>query len=82
MAATVLLPEPLSETAFRLARVLGISLDQLCAEAIEEYVRTRDQSDRYHGVTETLDRVYANEPSKLDPDLARLQSEALETDEW
>ncbi len=38
--------------------------------------------DRYRGVTETLDRVYANEPSELDPGLAQLQSEALGPGEW
>lgn len=80
--ATISLSEPLTETAFRLARKLGISLDQLCVEAIEEYVRSRAEGHRYHGVTAILDRVYANEPSELDPGLARLQSEALETDEW
>ncbi len=82
MEATISLSEPLSERAFRLARELGISLDQLCAEALEEYVRSRVEGDRYRGVTTILDRVYANEPSKLDSGLARLQSEALEPDEW
>ncbi len=82
MEATISLSEPLSETAFRLAQQLGMSLDQLCTEAIEEYVRSRAERDRYHGVTETLNRVYANKPSKLDRGLARLQSEALEADEW
>ena len=82
MEATISLSEPLSETAFRLARQLGISLDELCVEAIEAYVRSRAEDERYHGVTATLDRIYADEPSKLEPGLARLQSAALETDEW
>ncbi len=82
MSATISISEPLSHTAFRLARKLGISLEELCAEAIEEYVRARDRSDRYHGVTESLDRLYSNEPSELEPGLARIQAEALEQDDW
>lgn len=82
MEATISLSEPLSETAFRLAQRLGISLDQLYVEAIEEYVRSRAEGDRYRGVTAILDRVYANEPSELEPGLARLQAQALEADEW
>ncbi len=83
MAATISLPEPLTEAAARLARQLGISFDQLCAEAIGRYVRSRGEEPRYKGVTEALDRVYADEPSELEPGLARLQAEALEEDdEW
>ena len=83
MAATISLPEPLTAAAARLARQMGISFDQLCAEAIGKYVHSRGEETRYEGVTEALDRVYDHEPSELDPGLARLQAEALEEDdEW
>ena len=79
---TISLPEPLTEAAARLARQMGVSFDQLCAEAIEKYVQARGEEPRYEGVTDALDRVYAHEPSELDPSLARLQAEALEDDKW
>jgi len=78
----VTLPQPLSDAAASLARRAGISLEQLYIRAVEEYVHAHSRSERYEGVTEALNRIYAREPSELDPGIARLQSAALDKDDW
>ena len=81
METLVSIPEPLTAATSRLARRLGISLEQLCAKAVEEYVRANVDSVRDRDITAALDRVYGGTPSKLDPGLARLQADALGRDE-
>ena len=78
MKTAVSLPDPLFEEADGLAQKLGISRSELYARALAAFLRTYDKS----GVTQALDRVYAEEDSSLDPALARLQGAALSRDDW
>jgi hypothetical protein len=75
----VSLPDSLIEAADQFAKRLGVSRSELCATAIEEYLR----SHRNEGVTEALNRVYREEPSGLDPVISAIQAASLPRDvEW
>ncbi|MBW8876669.1 MAG: ribbon-helix-helix protein, CopG family [Acidobacteria bacterium] len=78
MKTAVSLPDPLFEAANQLAKRLGMSRSELYATAIEEYLR----SHRSEGITETLNRIYREEPSKLDPVISAIQAASLPRDEW
>jgi len=78
MKTAVSIPDPVFEAAEGLARRLGISRSQLYTRALSELLEKR-REDR---VTEELDRIYAREPSTLDPSLARLQTASLPEDDW
>jgi hypothetical protein len=78
MKTAVSIPDPVFNAAEKLADRLGISRSQLYTRAISELLEQR-REDR---VTEDLDRIYAQEPSVLDPALARLQTASLAKDDW
>jgi metal-responsive CopG/Arc/MetJ family transcriptional regulator len=78
MRTTISLPKPLFKAADELAKRLGMSYSELCATAVEEYLRAHCDE----GVTEALNRVYGEEGSALDPVLATLQSAAVSRDDW
>ena len=78
MKTAVSIPDALFEEADELAEKTGMSRSQLYAVALRTYVEAQRQAD----ITERLNRIYANEPSELDPALARLQSLSLPRDDW
>jgi metal-responsive CopG/Arc/MetJ family transcriptional regulator len=80
MKVAASLPDPLFESADRLAQQLGKSRSQLYAEALREYLeRHRDQD-----ITARLNEIYQAEPelAELDPVLAALQFRSLPKEEW
>lgn len=78
MKTAVSIPDPAFAAAEKLATRLGISRSQLYTRALSELLEER-REDR---ITEALDRLYAQEPSSLDPALVRLQSVSLPEDDW
>lgn len=78
MKTAVSIPDPLFAAAEDLARDVGISRSELYARALSAFLEER-QAER---VTAALERVYGDQPSSLDPALARLQSASLPKDEW
>jgi hypothetical protein len=78
MDLTISLPNHVSEKARKLADELGISVDQLFALAINHLAS--DFGAEW--VTESLDAVYAHEPSAMDPALVKLQSASIGREEW
>jgi hypothetical protein len=78
MRTAISVPDPIFEAAEELAKRLNISRGQLYAQAVEVFVRTHHRM----GITEGLDRIYANEPSGLDPQWSAAQSASLPADEW
>ncbi|HSC20453.1 MAG TPA: hypothetical protein VLC07_01880 [Solirubrobacterales bacterium] len=78
MKTAISIPDPVFEAAEEVAKKLGVSRSELYSRAIESFVRTWRDED----VTEALNRVYATEPSELDPALARAQSAAIGREEW
>lgn len=80
MKTAVSLPDPVFVAAEQLAKRLGLSRSELYASAIARFVK------QHHGrgVTELLDRVYADESegSRLDPVLGSLQARSLPKRKW
>lgn len=78
MKTAVSIPEALFRAAEQEARKLAISRSAFYAQALEAFLEARGQ----HQVTEPLNKVYAEHPSKVDPILARIQRLSLDRDEW
>ncbi|MGA9351906.1 MAG: ChpI protein [Anaerolineae bacterium] len=69
MKAEIAIPRPISEAAEQLAQTLGMSLSELYTAAVAAYVTAHQRSE----ITETLNRVYATEPSAMDPAWVHIQ---------
>ena len=80
MKTAISIPDPVFESAERLAKRLGISRSQFYTEAVDALV----EKHRYHGVTEQLDAVYETNPeaSRLDQDIEAIQVQSLNEEEW
>ncbi|MDE3089254.1 MAG: hypothetical protein KGJ80_07700 [Chloroflexota bacterium] len=74
----ILIPEPISKAAEQLARQMGITLDEFYTAVVTEYVIAHEKQS----VTESLNRIYATEPSSIDPVIARMQNKTLRSDPW
>ena len=73
MKTAISIPDDVFRAAEATARRTGMSRSQLFTEAMRLFLRARGTE----GITEQLDRVYANVDSQLDPVLSRMQSAAL-----
>ncbi|NBD34808.1 MAG: ChpI protein [Chloroflexi bacterium] len=78
MYSEITIPQPISEAAERLAHTMGISLSELYAEAISDYVMSHQKDS----VTELLNQVYKTESSALEPELIRLQLASVDSETW
>jgi len=72
------IPDALFAAAEHLALRLGVSRSRLFSQAIAEYLKTHAQE----GLTETLNRLYDREPSKIDPMLEQMQVAELPPEDW
>ena len=72
------LPDPLFQTAERLAKRLRIPRSRLYAQAIERYVAESQDSI----ITSRLNELYADGGSDLDSALAALQAVSIPPDRW
>ena len=61
-----------------LARQLGLSSSELYTKALKAYLKRYDQTL----IRDKLNQVYFQEPSKLDPVMARMQWMTLPREEW
>jgi predicted transcriptional regulator len=79
MKTAISIPDETFYAAEELAERLRLSRSELYSNAIRHFVDAR-RSDK---IREALDRVYADEPSQVDPVFAQLQALARPTDdEW
>ncbi|HET9179950.1 MAG TPA: ChpI protein [Terriglobia bacterium] len=78
MKTTISIPDPLFQAAEREAARRRISRSRFYSMALASYLK----SQRARNIKRALDAVYAGEDSALDPVLARLQSEAIDREEW
>jgi len=78
MKTAVSIPDVLFDAADEVADRLGMSRSQLYAKALAEYVSKHRDDD----VTAALNRVYAEQPSELDPVLAAMQFMSLPSEDW
>ena len=76
MKTAVSIPDELFTAADALAGRLGTSRSELYAAAVAELVA------KHADVTARLDRVYATEPSALDPGMRRAQRRTLGREAW
>jgi metal-responsive CopG/Arc/MetJ family transcriptional regulator len=78
MKTAISLPDDLFEAADSLADRLGVSRSELYARAVAEYLAKHRDED----VTGQLNKVFADEPSGLDPSLRRAQARSVSSSEW
>lgn len=80
MKTAISIPDPLFESAERLARRLGISRSVLFQRAVQAYLEIH----KGEGVTEALNEVYGpdDRSSRLDPALAHMQFTSIQEEEW
>ena len=78
MKTAISLPDPVFRSADTLAHRLGVSRSALYAIAVAEYVAKHQDAK----VTERLNAVYAAEPGKPDPALAKAHRRTLRRNEW
>ena len=78
MKTAISLPDDLFESADVLAKRLGVSRSALYATAVAEFLAKHQDAK----VTERLDQVYAQRPSRLERPLRRAQARALRAAEW
>ena len=80
MKTAISIPDPIFESAEKLARRLGISRSQLYSDAVNALI----EKYRYSGVTEQLDAIYEIDPdaSRLDETIKEIQARSLGEEEW
>jgi len=78
MTTEISIPHPLTKAAERLARRLGISLNELYTAALTAYVTEHQKGE----VTEMLNRLYDTEASAMEPALIHLQVNSLGGETW
>lgn len=78
MKTAISIPDNIFKTAERFARERQLSRSALFTEAVAEFLAHH----RHEGVTEELNRVYAEQDSGVEPILARLQAITFRNEEW
>ena len=78
MKVAVSIPDDLFDSAESLGRRLGVSRSRLYATAVAEFVAKH----KGRKTTERLNRVYAEEESRLEKPLRRLQARSITGESW
>jgi metal-responsive CopG/Arc/MetJ family transcriptional regulator len=78
MKTAISLPDDLFESADALAKRLGVSRSELYAMAVAEFLAKHQDAK----VTDRLDEVYGQQPSRLERPLRRTQRRSLRSTEW
>lgn len=78
MKVAISLPDPVFSAAEKLAQSLRVSRSQLYAQAIQEYLGKRQDSQ----VTERLNAIYATTQEAIDPAIAAAQLKAIGHEAW
>ncbi len=80
MKTAVSIPDPVFDSAERLARRLGITRSELYQRALRYFLESRSHAV----IRETLDTVYADSPeeSRLDAAIEFAQEMSIPEDDW
>ena len=78
MKTAISIPDNIFKTAERFARERQLSRSALFTEAVAEFLAHH----RHEGVTEELNRVYAEQDSGVEPMMARLQVITIQKEKW
>lgn len=78
MKTAISLPDSIFEEAEALAQQLGLSRSELYLKALKAYLQRYNRNQILH----KLNEVYSQQPSGLDPTMARMQFMSLPHEEW
>lgn len=78
MKTAISIPDALFRAADKVAKQLSISRSELYSKAVRDFLAAHPPDD----VTKTLDEVYSENPSRLDPAVEQMQGMSLENDPW
>jgi predicted transcriptional regulator len=78
METAVSIPSDIYQQAEELAKQLGLSSNQLFAQALEQWIKAQREAE----INRRWEEVYSQEDSSLDPVLMQMQLTALEPEEW
>ncbi len=79
MKTAISIPDPVFNTAERLAKRLGLSRSELYVRAISKYV----EAHKNQKVIETLNEIYAGEENhELEQGFKRAQMKSIDKEEW
>ncbi|NNJ13481.1 ChpI protein [Chloroflexales bacterium ZM16-3] len=78
MKTAISLPDPLFHAAEQFAQAHGLSRSELFARALQTYL----QAYQAHDITETLNQIYTEEESTLDPGVIRAQAQVVAKEDW
>lgn len=79
MKTAISIPDPVFRAAEEAARRLSLSRSELYTTAVRQFLERHQSAD----VTERLERVYAENPSRVDPVVLEMQRLSLpEDDSW
>jgi metal-responsive CopG/Arc/MetJ family transcriptional regulator len=78
MKTVISLPDQVFAEADSLAREIGFSRNQLYAEAIKSYL----QRHKRQKMMDSLNEIYAREPSLIDPLMVKMQALSLPVEDW
>ncbi len=78
METVISLPDPVFEQAETLAQELGLSRSQLYTKALEAFLKKYNRDE----ILNSLNQVYSEETSELDPVLEKMQLMSLSREDW
>jgi metal-responsive CopG/Arc/MetJ family transcriptional regulator len=78
MKTVISLPDSVFEEAEALAKELGVSRSELYTQALIVHLRKYNRNQ----ILNTLDRVYSEESSQVDPVLVKMQFMSLPCEDW
>ncbi|MCP4978427.1 MAG: hypothetical protein GY931_19955 [Maribacter sp.] len=78
MKTDISIPNPIFESATKLAQKLDMSLSELYTVALTAYVATYESDN----ITAQLNEVYEIEESVLEPDIVALQVASIGNESW
>jgi predicted transcriptional regulator len=78
MEIAITLPTETIPRVEELARKFGVSINELCVQAINRFLESHGESE----ITRRLNELYEHEDSSPDPVMTQLQFETLDQEEW
>lgn len=78
MNTVVSIPDDVFEKAEERATALGMSRDEFYTAALTKLIVAKSDEE----TTENLNRLYAGQPSKLDPVIIQMQAVSLPKEGW
>ena len=78
MKTAISIPDPIFQAAENMAKRLGMSRSELFTVAMSKYMK----ENKYHNVTESLNKIYSQNTNNLDTELLSMQLKSLPKEKW